>query len=97
MTSIAYALFTLGCVVSLLNLYVTLIRYPLLRLRGVPVEDIGHVSGFPLIGSLLILLTLFAVSDPMVWWLGLSIGVFDTGGLHFFAVVMLVDSLRGKT
>ncbi len=97
MTYIAHVLFALGCFVSLLNLYLTVGRYPLLRLRGVPVNDIRHVSGFPLIGSLLIVLTLAAVSNPVIWWLGLAISFLDTGGLHVFAIVMLVAGLRSKS
>ena len=96
MTYIAYALFTLGCFVSLLNLYLSVGRYPLLRWRGIPADDIRHVSGFPLVGSLLVVLTLGAITNPAIWWLGLVIAFLDTGGLHMFGIAMLVAALRGK-
>ncbi len=80
------------------NFYLTFIRYPLYRIRGGKKRDYRFVSGFPIIGSLSILLSLGFVQMPVyLRWFGAVCAILDTGGLHWFLVVMVYESrVNGK-
>ncbi len=92
--TIAWILFALGAWLSSLNFYLSFIRYPIHRFCGHPRESYKFVSGIPLIGSLFVALS-FACSYHPTWFNVLRIGLIliDTGGLHWFAFTMLLDSL----
>ena len=97
LTYIAYALFGLGCLVSLINFYLSFLRYPIFRLRGGAADDYQWVSGLPMIGSLLIVLTLaFVFSNVWLRFFGITCAVVDTAGLHWFAGTMLYMRWRGE-
>ena len=77
----------LGGLIAGLNFYLSVLRYPLHRLTGRPYR---HVSGFPLLGSVLLVpFAAFHYDSP--WLLGLSVLFLclDTGGVVWFAAVML--------
>jgi hypothetical protein len=94
-TILGYLALALGAFLSLLNCYLSFVRVPLLRALGRPSQ---FVSGFPLVGSLL----LFA-SAVVLWrtqWLAftaLSVAALDTGGLHWFLGVLLWEAISGRS
>lgn len=93
MIYVAYALFAFGCFVSLTNFYLSFLRYPLYRFRGGIDDDFQWSSGIPMIGSLLIAVFIFSVaSSPWLFWGGVVSAVLDTGGIHWFAGIMLCTS-----
>jgi hypothetical protein len=88
-------LLLLGGFVSLLNVYLSLLREPLLRVCG---RSPGRVSALPVVGSLL----LFA-SAVLLWgyWrfvgTALALAAIDTGGLHWAFVAMLRETWAGRS
>ena len=84
---LAYALFTVGTFVCFLNVYLSFLRYLLCRLIG---REYKHVSGVPLFGSLLLVIAVTMLHErSLFFWSGIVIALLDTGGLHWFAGVML--------
>jgi hypothetical protein len=84
---LAYMLFTVGTYLCLVNFYLTFLRYPLYSLFG---RECKHVSGVPLLGSLLLVIAVTMLHEwPLFFWSGIMIALFDTGGLHWFAGIML--------
>ena len=84
---LGYFLFILGTCISLLNLYLSFLRYPLHKLLG---WEYQRVSGIPLFGSFfLVVAALLLRNSPQ--WLRASLGIalIDTGGLHWFLGIML--------
>lgn len=93
----AWVLFVFGTLISLGNFYTSCLRYPIFRMRGGDRADYRWVSGIPLLGSaaLFIAALLFGYAGlTAACWLALLIAVFDTAGLHWFAVVMLYAMMR---
>ncbi len=92
---LGYLAFALGASLSLLNFYLSFVRVPLLRLLG---RSPRFVSGFPLVGSLLLV-----VSAALLWserWLALSalaLVVLDTGGLHWFLGVLAWEAATSRS
>ena len=74
--------FALGAWITLLNCYLSWIRVPLLRALG---RSPQWVSGFPIIGSLLLV-----ISATLLWERrglavsALTLAAIDTGGIHWF-------------
>lgn len=84
---LGYVLFALGAFVSCLNFYLSFLRYPLCKLLG---RQYKWVSGFPVLGSLLVVIAVAILHEhPVFFWGGITIALLDTGGLHWFAGVML--------
>lgn len=84
---LAYMLFAVGTFLCFLNFYLSFLRYPLYRLFG---RECKHVSGVPLLGSLLLVIAVTMLHmRPLFFWSGITIALLDTGGLHWFAAIML--------
>lgn len=84
-----------GGALSLLNFYLSWLRYPVYRLLGGKEESYRFVSGIPLFGSLLLwIAAAFLYSGPVWMWSSLAVSFFDMGGLHVFAIVMLIAAWR---
>ena len=84
---LGYALFALGAFVSCVNFYLGFLRYPFCKLLG---REYKWDSGLPLFGSLFLVIAVVMLRDsPVLFWGGIIIALFDTGGLHWFAGVML--------
>ena len=84
---LAYTLFAVGTLVCFLNFYLSFLRYPLYRLFG---REYKHVSGVPLFGSPLLIVAVAILHErPLFFWSGITIALLDTGGLHWFASIML--------
>jgi hypothetical protein len=87
MMILAYTLFAVGAFLCLLNFYLSFLRYPLYRLFG---REYQHASGVPLFGSLLLVIAVTLLYErPLLFWSGITLALLDTGGLHWFAGIML--------
>ncbi len=94
---VGWILFAFGASVCLFNVYTSWIRYPLHRLRGRSAETFRWVSGIPVVGSITLVVAWAiwirhsdsTLLDVAVWALAIA----DTGGLHWFAGVMLYQSV----
>jgi len=82
-------LFGLGTFITLLNVYLSFLRYPIHHVRGGTREDYRWVSGVPLVGSLLLWLSIPLLPWVGLRWFAVAISLFDTGGIHWFAATML--------
>jgi len=92
---VALALFVVGTLITLLNVYLSFIRVPMLR-RVSPNQIPRWVSGIPFVGSgaLWVSAMLFPSGD---WGVpaALAVSLFDTGGVHWFAVSQAWRRLHG--
>ena len=90
--------FVVGGFFCFLNIYTSFLRYPLHLLRGGARKEYKWVSGAPLIGSLLMGLSLLELhTDPRYFIPGVILVVLDTGGIHWFLGVLLFHSMRKKS
>jgi hypothetical protein len=90
-----YLLFFIGAFFCGLNFHLSFLRVPLLMRRGVPLEEIPHVSGAPLIGSLFVLVGLGAAHQvPGFLPVGLILILIDTGGPHWFVGSLIYAAIR---
>ena len=97
MSVFAWIAFGLGAFLCVTNFYLSFLRYTVRRLRGLPRESYRWVSGFPLLGSLFVALSLFALySLPFVLPVGLVLIAIDTGGIHWFVGGMIYHSVYGR-
>ncbi|HET8923884.1 MAG TPA: hypothetical protein VFN26_12925 [Candidatus Acidoferrum sp.] len=87
---IAFVIFLgLSSFICGLNLYLSFLRYPLFRLRGRTAEY-RYVSGFPFIGTVMLVWTLFSQRTlhshlpPWAVLIFIVIAALDTGGPHWF-------------
>lgn len=95
MSILAYMLFGLGGFFSLLNLHLSFVRPAIHRLQGH--GEYRFVSGFPLVGSLMLVGSFFLFPAGYILRLvALVIALFDTGGIHWFCVMMVYDFFRGR-
>ena len=96
-TIIGLVLLALGTFITCINFYLSFIRYPLHRLRGRPREDYRFVSGFPGVGSAFLwFAAILLARHPPLMWSSIAISLFDTGGLHWFAGVMLYEAITRR-
>src|SRR4051794_37286374 len=92
--ALAYAAFALGASLSLLNFFLSFVRAPLLRAGG---RSPRFVSGIPLFGSLLLV-----VSATLLWsqrrlaLSALALAALDTGGIHWFVGVLLWEAVAAR-
>jgi len=85
LTFISWAAFLVGGFVCLLNFYLSWLSYPLHRLRGLSPESFRAHSGFPLIGSILVVVSLVGLhSESTVVPIAIGLIAIDTGGIHWF-------------
>jgi len=97
MVVIGHVLMALGGLICLANAYLSFVRYGVHRLRGGIRETYRHVSSVPLVGSVLVAVALIGLWNSMpARIIGLVIMAIDTGGLHWFAISIFVNGVRGK-
>ena len=97
MSVMAWVAFGLGAVLCVTNFYLSFLRYPFHRLRGLSKESYHWVSGFPLVGSVLVALSLFRLhAFPFMLPLAFVLIAVDTGGIHWFAGTMIYHSVYAK-
>jgi hypothetical protein len=85
MRVIAYILFCLGGLISVMNFYLSFLRYPLFRLMHGTRKEYKWDSGCPMFGSAFVALSLIGLHG--VTWLlvlGIALIAIDTGGFHWF-------------
>jgi hypothetical protein len=97
MKFLAYILFYLGGYFCGLNFYLSCLRYPLYRVCGGEKDEYQWISGAPLVGSLLVGISLISL-HKITWMLvlGLILIVLDTGGLHWFLGTMFYHEVLRK-
>jgi hypothetical protein len=93
-------LFGVGAIVCLLNCSLSWLRYPQHRLRGGAPENYRWVSGFPVVGSVLVAMAWLLWlrgegSRPLDVTAGLLV-LIDTGGIHWFLLVMFTHWARSR-
>jgi hypothetical protein len=67
------------------------------RLRGLPRESYQWVSGFPLLGSLLVALSMIGLHQiPGMIPVAIALILIDTGGIHWFVGSLIYRWLRKK-
>ncbi len=98
MNSIVYIFCALGCLISLYNFYLSVIRTRWIQWRQhIPRHKQQHVSGVPLFGSMLAVLGAFSLPEGSVFFVPVMlIALLDVGGLHVFAGVMIYDKIRHR-
>lgn len=76
-------LLSVGVFISVINFYLSYLRYPLHVIRGGGKDDYKWVSGFPLAGTLFIVLALVldGLERPIILYVGLFALLIDTGGV----------------
>ena len=96
-TVLSWTAFALGGLLCLTNFYLSFLRYPLHRLRGLSRESYRWVSGIPLFGSLLVGLSLLVLhSLPGIFPAACVLIAIDTGGIHWFVATMVYHSAYDK-
>ena|ERR1017187_327152 len=94
---LAWVGFALGAWVCLLNFYLSFVRYPVHRWRGLSKESYHWVSGLPLVGSLFVAFSLLRLHPlPALLPIGLALIAADTGGIHWFIGSMIYQSFHAK-
>lgn len=94
---LSWIAFGLGASLCLINFHLSFLRYPLHRLRGLPKESYRPVSGFPLLGSLLVALSLIELHG-ITWMIPVAVALIliDTGGIHWFVGSLIYRRVRGR-
>ncbi|QDV74762.1 hypothetical protein K2D_30210 [Planctomycetes bacterium K2D] len=88
--AIFYLLLAIGVLISSLNFYLSFLRYPLWQARGGVLGDFKWASGFPFIGSLLILGCLLFVQLPTWVFITSAVAaILDTGGIHWLLFTLI--------
>ena len=94
-----WVLFGLGALVCLVNAYLSWLRYPLHRLRGGAPGTYRWVSGFPVVGSLLVVVAwMLWLRDERSWPLDVTawgLALIDTGGIHWLLLVVIARWIQG--
>lgn len=95
MKAFAIVIFLMGASICTLNFYLSFLRRPPLERRKAAQQAVRNVSGFPLVGSLMVAISLLMLKDTQ-WLLaaGLPLIAIDTGGVHWFLGMMLAERLR---
>ena len=94
---LVWSAFLLGAFVCLLNFYLSFLRYHVHRLRRLTPQSYRWVSGLPMIGSLLVGLSLFGLhSRPVLVALAIASILIDTAGPVWFVGVQIYQSVHKK-
>lgn len=95
--ALAWLALLVGGLVSALNFYLSFCRFALHRLRGGSREAYRWKSGIPLLGSLLVALSLVGFYDaPWIVGIALMLIAIDTGGIHWFAGALVYQGCLRK-
>ena len=86
-----------GGLVCALNFYLSFCRHVLHRLRGGSRGSYRWMSGLPLVGSLLVALSIVRFYDaPWILTVALVLIAIDTGGIHWFAGSLIYHTYLRK-
>ena len=93
----AWLALLVGGLVSALNFYLSFCRYHLYRIKGGSRESYRSVSGFPLVGSLLVALSIVRLYDkPWILVFAFVLIAIDTGGILWLAGVLIYQTFLRK-
>ena len=97
MTVVAHIFFYLGGLICFVNFYTSFLAYPVHLLIYGRNKPYKNISGFPLVGSLFVGLSLIGVHGS-TWMLisGIVLMAMDTGGIHWFGIMMIYFRLTEK-
>jgi len=80
-----------------LNFYLVFIRFQIHQLKGGSKDDYQWVSGWPIIGSALVAVSLFEFwGQSWIGYLALILILIDLGGLHWFIGSMVFQYFNDK-
>jgi hypothetical protein len=88
---LGYSLFGLGSLVSLTNFYLSLLRYPLFILRGRSRDEYRHISGFPMVGMLVLFGLALTPASRALSLATFVLLLIDTGNIPWFVVAVWRD------
>ena len=102
MATVGFILFAVGAFVTVMNAYLSFIRYPVHLALGGTRETFRWVSGIPLIGSVCLWISIPLLSSVWLKWCAAALSIFDAGGIHWFLGTMwwtgqLGSFIRGRT
>jgi hypothetical protein len=91
---VAFCFFGAGAFLCVLNFYLSFLRYPLYCIRGRK-GQYRHVSGAPILGSLLVVVLLIPLGlHNWARIAAFSLAAIDTGGLHWFFGIMGLRAMK---
>jgi hypothetical protein len=94
MKNLYLAIFLVGGFICVMNFYLSFVRYALSRIVHGR-NGYRHISGFPIIGSLLVVASLLVAHMPRwISLVGLTLAALDTGGIHWFIGVVAWHHIR---
>ena len=97
LTALSWIAFGIGAWLCAMNFFLSFLRYPLHRLRGLAPESYHWVSGIPVFGSVFVALSLLQLHvTPWLLPIGVVLILVDTGGIHWFIGVQIFHALHGK-
>ena len=98
MTWAAMVLLTGGGIICFLNFYLVFLRYPIFRLIGGNPLTYRFKSGVPLVGSMLVALSLIEFwNNPWLLALAAILIICDIDGIHWYVVMFVYfEWVRGK-
>jgi len=85
-TALGYSLLGLGGLISVVNFYLSALRYPIFRLIHGKTAEFKWISGFPLLGSISIIGFLFLPKSSWLVATEFLLLSIDSGGLHWFVI-----------
>jgi hypothetical protein len=92
---VAIILFIFGGLLCCINFYLSFIRYTIHRLRGKLKNDYRWTSGYPIIGSGSVALSLFSFwNHQIIFPIAIALILIDTGGIHWFAGTMIYKNIK---
>ncbi len=83
-----FILFALGAYITVVNIYLTFLHYPLHRARGGTRENFVFVSVVPIFGSLFLWISIPLLTSMTLKWCAGVLSVLDAGGLHWFIFML---------
>ncbi len=89
-------LFALGALLTLSNVYLSFLHYPIHLVRGGTRDTYRWVSGIPLFGSLLLWISIGLLPSTGLQWVAGILSIFDTGGIHWLIGTLWWTGELGK-
>jgi len=90
---VGWAFLGLGGFICVLNFFLSFLRHRLYRMRGREAEY-RCVSGFPFLGTCLVVYSLFFALPLWAKITGIVVALLDTGGPHWFASSLVYQAKK---
>jgi len=85
---ILYISITVGIILSVINFYISFLA------KYIEKNKIG--SGIPILGSLLLFISLFFIKNELIFYIITIFVLLDTGGIHWLIASILYYKIREK-